>query len=143
MIPSIDRTTSPARKLKSLSNGFSLKYVHLGINYTPLLYEPTGFSIETKCVGEDWAEASHQISVWLAAYWKRRDGLLRGSAGRSAELSDVSFLPGIIIQGHDWFFIAATCRSDSSGAEMGTTAGLVRNYLLAMVKAGHRAIGPG
>jgi hypothetical protein len=91
---------------------------HFGINhtdYTPLLYEPIGISIETKCTGEDWAEARHQISVWLAAQWRRLDGLLlrraasmEATGGPAAELPDMTFLPGIIIQGHDWNFIAAT-----------------------------------
>jgi hypothetical protein len=70
-------------------------------------------SIETKTTGESWHEAKHQMSTWLAAHWNRLDSLLDGSSdgGKLPEqtpASDPTFLPAIIVQGHDWMFLAAT-----------------------------------
>jgi hypothetical protein len=101
---------------------------HSGINhtdYTPLLDYPISVSVETKHTGEDWKEALHQMSIWLAAHWNRLDSLVPSLGDRKGDgVTDGSdsavpaagddgrifpaFLPGIIIQGHDWFFVAAS-----------------------------------
>ncbi|KAH7019846.1 hypothetical protein EDB80DRAFT_771658 [Ilyonectria destructans] len=79
---------------------------HLSVNhtdYTPLINSPISLSIETKRTGEDWQAALQQMSTWMAGHWKRLRELAQESGAEGLE-----FLPGIIIQGHDWMFIAAT-----------------------------------
>ena len=88
---------------------------HAGINHTdyvPLLGCPISLSIETKRTGEDWKEALYQMSIWLVAHQKRLDSL-------STPLSSPTFLPGIIIQGYEWYFVAATrgCAREEGGWE--------------------------
>lgn len=43
------------------------------------------------------------MSTWIAGHWRRLRELVQQSGAEELE-----FLPGIIIQGHDWMFIAAT-----------------------------------
>ncbi|KAK2052991.1 hypothetical protein LY76DRAFT_525582 [Colletotrichum caudatum] len=96
--------------------------------YPALLERPIALSIETKVTGQDWAEAVNQISVWLLAQWDALDDLVsrtRSRAGATASpdadlgnLGDpkasaaaaarLVFLPGIVVQGHDWYFVAMT-----------------------------------
>ncbi|KAK7433525.1 hypothetical protein Landi51_13880 [Colletotrichum acutatum] len=95
--------------------------------YPALLERPIALSLETKVTGQDWAEAFNQISVWLLAQWDALDDLVlrtrsRGSAAsdgvRSGNVNDpkpsaaaaagLVFLPGIVVQGHDWYFVAMT-----------------------------------
>ncbi|KAH8659628.1 hypothetical protein BGZ61DRAFT_540186 [Ilyonectria robusta] len=79
---------------------------HLSVNhtdYTPLINSPISLSIETKRTGQDWEAALQQVSTWMAGHWKRLRELAQESGAEGLE-----FLPGIIIQGHDWMFIAAT-----------------------------------
>ncbi|KAH7140381.1 hypothetical protein B0J13DRAFT_586124 [Dactylonectria estremocensis] len=83
---------------------------HLSVNhtdYTPLINSPISLSIETKRTGEDWQTALEQISTWMAGHWRRLEELAT-SGPRKQAAENLQFLPGIIIQGHDWFFIAAT-----------------------------------
>lgn len=80
---------------------------HLSINhtdYTPLINCPISLSIETKRTGEGWQAALAQTSIWLSAQWKRLQELAQVSDGTDS----LAFLPAIIVQGHDWMFIAAT-----------------------------------
>ncbi|VUC32793.1 unnamed protein product [Clonostachys rosea] len=105
-------------------------------DYTPLMDKPISLSIETKRTGEDWRAALEQISTWMAGHWKKLDELVNangpaweseteqdaetqqdvagtrpeatGDAPGSGKRSRPEFLPGVIIQGHDWHFIAAT-----------------------------------
>ncbi|KAK6221467.1 hypothetical protein QIS74_04760 [Colletotrichum tabaci] len=97
--------------------------------YPALLERPIALSIETKVTGQDWAEAVNQISVWLLAQWDALDDLVlrtrrfRGGGAASphvdsenikeprpsaAAASGLVFLPGIVVQGHDWYFVAMT-----------------------------------
>ena len=80
---------------------------HSSINHTdyaPLLNCPISVSIETKRPGEDWQSALTQTSTWLSAQWKR----LRELASMNSASERLVFLPGIIVQGHDWNFVVAT-----------------------------------
>ncbi|KAJ3522980.1 hypothetical protein NM208_g12634 [Fusarium decemcellulare] len=78
--------------------------VHDSINHieAPWLHRlPMCIGIETKKTGEDWHAALEQMTIWLSAHWKRLGEL-------AVDLDSLPFLPGVIIQGHDWFFVAAT-----------------------------------
>lgn len=75
------------------------------INHTaldPLRSFPIYLGIETKKYGGDLRKADLQLCLWQAAQWT----LLTGQAGDA--ISILPFLPGIIVQGHEWKFIATT-----------------------------------
>lgn len=87
------------------------------INHTdfyPLRRRPIALSIKSKTTGNQLLEAEVQVGVWLAAQWR----LLESHAGRPVLDPEVAtnpvaavlppFLPAVIIQGHDWHFVAAT-----------------------------------
>lgn len=86
------------------------------INHTsfqPLLDKPIGLSLETKTPGAQWDQAVLQVSVWQAAQWRFLVYLARTCGYNADNYEDIvallpPFLPGIIIQGHDWNFVATT-----------------------------------
>lgn len=87
---------------------------HSSINHTdyaPLINCPISLSIETKRTGEDWQTALSQTSTWLSAHWKR----LRYLGHQEVGPNSLVFLPGIIVQGHDWNFVFATQGRESPG----------------------------
>ncbi|KAM5529337.1 hypothetical protein FOXYSP1_17181 [Fusarium oxysporum f. sp. phaseoli] len=74
-------------------------------DFVPLRACPISVSIETKLTGEEWQSAMAQQTVWLSAHWNCLDRLTGDSKVARDELC---FLPAIIVQGHDWTFLAAT-----------------------------------
>ncbi|KAK2052530.1 hypothetical protein LY76DRAFT_598530 [Colletotrichum caudatum] len=97
-------------------------------DYPALLTRPIFFSIETKTPGDKWAEAVNQMTAWLVAQWDVLDDQVfraqgadvvaadtYGAACRkpsAAAASGLVFLPGIIVQGHEWYFVAVTRAAD-------------------------------
>ncbi|KAK1958671.1 hypothetical protein LY78DRAFT_685942 [Colletotrichum sublineola] len=88
-------------------------------DYPGLLQRPIGLSIETKITGHEWAKAVNQIAVWLMAQWDALDDLVLQSGDGSVPVSaspaaaaGLAFLPGIIVQGHEWWFVAVTRKPD-------------------------------
>lgn len=87
------------------------------VNHTlhePLTHRPIGVSIETKHTGEKWKEAVYQVEIWTAAQFNKLEELMeevreiRGEQGvGSIDASCLPFLPIIIVQGHQWKFLAA------------------------------------
>ncbi|KAF4451960.1 hypothetical protein F53441_5136 [Fusarium austroafricanum] len=95
---------------------------------SPLSDNPIAVSIETKKTGEGWENARLQMEIWMAAHWQFLRKLLdlrqraanepssmkqaEGVNAPSSEADKVwqlpKFLPGIIIQGHDWHLIITT-----------------------------------
>ncbi|KAK1948920.1 hypothetical protein LY78DRAFT_594901 [Colletotrichum sublineola] len=103
------------------------------VNHTELsslLHRPIVLSIETKLTGHDLTEAMNQISAWLVAQWDYLDYLISGVSPASASTSKIqsrdtastrpstaaeaglAFLPGLVVLGHDWYFIAITRDKD-------------------------------
>lgn len=91
------------------------------LNHTaalPVRHRPIAFSIETKKTGEGAEAARLQIGVWLAAQWRFLEVLAGLSHGEDRVVLNTSptsavdtlplFLPGIVIQGHDWNLYIAT-----------------------------------
>jgi hypothetical protein len=98
-------------------------------SYAPLRSRPIGISIETKLTGEKWEDAMIQIEIWAAAHFTKLEELVRDAA-RNNDLSKAEaeededssgeggaedyspatlpFLPFVVVQGHDWNFLAAT-----------------------------------
>ncbi|EMT73499.1 hypothetical protein NOF04DRAFT_20549 [Fusarium oxysporum II5] len=95
-------------------------------NLAPLSDRPIAVSIETKKTGEGWENARLQMEVWMAAHWQFLRKLLelrRLAAEAVSSLKQTTegvtldpeekcklpeFLPGIIIQGHDWHLVITT-----------------------------------
>lgn len=73
-------------------------------DYLPLLDRPLCLSLETKQTGEDWKNGLGKLTSWFAGQWKRVGELTDASAKDSSHI----FLPGIVVQGHAWYFVAAT-----------------------------------
>ncbi|KAH6957657.1 hypothetical protein BKA56DRAFT_602290 [Ilyonectria sp. MPI-CAGE-AT-0026] len=71
-------------------------------SYAPLLRRPISISIETKRSGGHQTKAKLQMSIWQSAQWK----LLADLAG--PYLSELPFIPGVVIEGHEWKFVATT-----------------------------------
>ncbi|KAK2052499.1 hypothetical protein LY76DRAFT_526556 [Colletotrichum caudatum] len=81
-------------------NGRSINHTDLG----ELDRSPIALSIETKRSRDEWDKATLQLGTWLSAQWRSLDDL--GWKPTSA----IQFLPGIIVQGHYWYFVAALRR---------------------------------
>ncbi|KAJ0126677.1 Uncharacterized protein HZ326_30222 [Fusarium oxysporum f. sp. albedinis] len=77
-------------------------------SFDPLRTSPICLSIETKKYGGDVKKGDVQMASWQAAQWT----CLASQAGESIE--KLSFLPGIIVQGHHWSFVATTRRGDET-----------------------------
>ncbi|KAG9250840.1 uncharacterized protein F5Z01DRAFT_683689 [Emericellopsis atlantica] len=72
------------------------------INHTDsgsLCRHPIGLSVEVKSREGDALEAEVQMGTWHAAQWR---SMRRHAPDKAA----VEFLPGIIISGHEWYFVA-------------------------------------
>ncbi|KAG8413152.1 hypothetical protein J3459_015719 [Metarhizium acridum] len=100
---------SPRRKsaLSSAICHVAKQSDHFSINhsdYPPLIARPIGVSFEAKLPGSDWQPAIEQLSAWMGGHWMRISELNQSAD----DIADLQYLPGIIIQGHDWHFIAAT-----------------------------------
>uniref|UniRef100_A0A8H7K2S4 PD-(D/E)XK nuclease-like domain-containing protein n=1 Tax=Bionectria ochroleuca TaxID=29856 RepID=A0A8H7K2S4_BIOOC len=68
----------------------------------PLRHRPIGVSIEKKRYGGHERKAEYQLGIWHSAQWK----LLAEQAGD--HINHLAFIPGIIVQGHDWKLIVTT-----------------------------------
>lgn len=95
------------------------KTPHRSINHTehiPLSTRPITLSIETKRFDGSSAQALYQMSTWLSAHWIYLQSLLLMKDHREGQEPSAQdqtharppFLPGIIIEGHNWAFVAAT-----------------------------------
>ncbi|KAH0182534.1 hypothetical protein KCV03_g10291, partial [Aureobasidium melanogenum] len=73
--------------------------------YGPLTNKPIVVSIETKPEGESLREAEVQLAVWAAAHFTRLRDLLDES---KAETTDLPWLPLLIAQGPQWYFLFAS-----------------------------------
>jgi hypothetical protein len=73
--------------------------------YGPLTNKPIVVSIETKPEGESLQEAEIQLAVWAAAHLSRLRDLLDES---KAEMTGLPWLPLLIAQGPQWYFLFAS-----------------------------------
>lgn len=109
---SSDHHRSIAKALKAEPHG-SINHT----DHTPVFDTPISISIETKRSDGTWGDAVYQMSTLFTAHWARLQSACP-SATTTAEREDPGntgiqqyrpiCLPGIIIQGHDWMFVAAT-----------------------------------
>ncbi|KAI8664776.1 hypothetical protein NCS56_00911400 [Fusarium sp. Ph1] len=91
--------------------------------FTSLASHPISLSIETKMHGGDGRRADVQMAAWQAAQWS----FLEAHAGGAVK--NLAFLPGVIVQGHEWKFVATTRKDNKmtlwSSHQFGTTMTLV------------------
>ncbi|KAL6399375.1 hypothetical protein AUP68_17921 [Ilyonectria robusta] len=105
----------------------------LSINPTddlPLLCHPIAIPIETKRPGEGLDTANLQVATWLSSHFVFLQRLVdAGSLLPSDDdqpvpsLNDIGFLPGLIVQGNMWTFVAATREGSRTVIWSGTTIG--------------------
>ena len=74
-------------------------------DYFALRRRPIAISIETKKRSGQQDAAELQIGTWHKAQWKLLTQLTARSGG---SLDKLPFLPGVIINGHEWTFVATT-----------------------------------
>jgi hypothetical protein len=89
--------------------------------YGPLTTKPILVSIGTKSEGESLQEAEIQLAVWAAAHLSRLRDMLDES---KAELTDLPWLPLLIAQGPQWYFLL------TSHSAAGTTVSLCNSQEL-------------
>ncbi|KAK6221150.1 hypothetical protein QIS74_04879 [Colletotrichum tabaci] len=63
---------------------------------------PITLSIETKSTSEEQGRAILQMGIWHACQWRNIRELGQGCVPPGLE-----FLPGLLILGHEWFFVAS------------------------------------
>jgi hypothetical protein len=73
--------------------------------HTPLQMRPIAVNIETKRTGEGWDAALLQVGVWVAAQFVKLEQLV---TLQEKDVNDIPWLPVVIVQGHDWWFLAAS-----------------------------------
>ncbi|KAH8656461.1 hypothetical protein BGZ61DRAFT_372283 [Ilyonectria robusta] len=71
--------------------------------------DPIAISIETKRHAENWDNAILQMGTWHSAQWR---SLVWGRSQQPVR--HIDFLPGIIIQGHSWLFVATIFKNNKA-----------------------------
>ncbi|KAK2053474.1 hypothetical protein LY76DRAFT_274210 [Colletotrichum caudatum] len=71
--------------------------------FIPIASRPVAASIETKRDDSHTQKAALQMGIWHTGQWK----FLLDKAGSDA-LGGLPFLPGIVVHGHRWCFVATT-----------------------------------
>ncbi|KAL6366252.1 hypothetical protein LRP88_00097 [Fusarium phalaenopsidis] len=110
--PALDLDTGADAAVQQLQDSV----VENSINHTafdPLRSFPICLSVETKKYGGDLKKADLQLCSWQAAQWT----MLAGQAGSA--ISRLPFLPGIIVQGHEWKFVATTRTNEETVRALG------------------------
>ncbi|KAH7304595.1 hypothetical protein B0I35DRAFT_445085 [Stachybotrys elegans] len=97
-LPEDQGTIDAIRRLRS---GDSINHTDWGT----LSKHPIAISIETKRHGEQYDAALLQIATWHSAQW-------RSLRWGGKALPTLKFLAGLIVQGHDWQFVASTLGED-------------------------------
>ncbi|RKK23541.1 hypothetical protein BFJ66_g17466 [Fusarium oxysporum f. sp. cepae] len=131
--PASTEVTYSGKFGKSYSDGYPWAYWvpspssrEKSVNHTsfdPLRTSPICLSIETKKYGGDVKKGDVQMASWQAAQWT----CLASQAGDSIE--KLPFLPGIIVQGHHWSFVATTRRGDETTLWASTPIGTTMTSL--------------
>ncbi|KAK2051531.1 hypothetical protein LY76DRAFT_528409 [Colletotrichum caudatum] len=78
-------------------------------DYDFLLDNPIALSIESKR-SEGFEAATLQIGTWHAAHWTFLERVVHDSS----DLDALGFLPGLIVQGAEWYFVASTRQDDKT-----------------------------
>ncbi|KAJ3521278.1 hypothetical protein NM208_g13367 [Fusarium decemcellulare] len=135
--PEHDQQPDMASHVDNLRSLLPLQSINITSDI-PLLNRPLAVPIETKRTGEGGDDAALQVSTWLEAQLEllhrlvRRCQVLSSTYNDLPALSDIGFLPGLIIQGDDWNFVAATRQDNEtviwSKMSIGTTSDVAGIY---------------
>ncbi|TQN73718.1 hypothetical protein CSHISOI_01674, partial [Colletotrichum shisoi] len=74
-------------------------------SYFHLRDNPVSVSVESKRPGGSVDDAQLQMGIWHAVQWAFLD---EATARIGSTLQDLPFLPGLIVQGEHWYFVATT-----------------------------------
>ncbi|KAK1973953.1 hypothetical protein LZ30DRAFT_787392 [Colletotrichum cereale] len=96
--------------------GYSINHT----DFYPLRTRPIALSIETKVHGEGLATAESQLLTWHLNQWRVLERLVERTTPRQPL---PEFLPGVIVQGHDWSLVASTKTDDCVTLWTGQTIG--------------------
>ncbi|KAH8657295.1 hypothetical protein BGZ61DRAFT_371520 [Ilyonectria robusta] len=134
--------TSDTSQLAATQSLIQTARVHLTGNvinhtdYYPLRQRPMALGIETKKTGEGWDSAALQIGVWHVAHWDLLTELSRTdtqdetvSDARPQKARLPEFLPGLIIQGHDWYLVVTTREASQTILWTKLTIGTTSNVM--------------
>ncbi|KPM35264.1 hypothetical protein AK830_g11308 [Neonectria ditissima] len=117
-----DNTNADSEALQALAQHTPT----LSVNHTdfpPIQLRPIVLSIETKRPGKELDMAQLQMGVWHAAQWKFLRSIVAKTAPVEREtlvdeaMSELGYIPGIIIQGHRWLFVFSTMESKTTTTE--------------------------
>ncbi|OQN95429.1 hypothetical protein B0A48_18486 [Cryoendolithus antarcticus] len=98
--------------------------------YAPLRAAPIVVNIETKLEGQNWDDAQHQWTIWVAAQIAQINILLT-EAGHGPDQVSLLPFPLFITQGPDWFFLVAEAGDPIvlwSKVLIGSTTSLLGTY---------------
>ncbi|KAK7433629.1 hypothetical protein Landi51_13847 [Colletotrichum acutatum] len=98
-------------------------------SYQPLRRRPIGLSIETKGHDEGLIDAKTQLLIWFEAQWEVLERLAKQNEPPQPL---PEFLPGVIVEGHKWYFVASTRNGTETilwmKQELGTTEEAIGVY---------------
>ncbi|KPM42100.1 hypothetical protein AK830_g4454 [Neonectria ditissima] len=115
-------------------------------DFMPISARPLVLSIETKKPGVHWDTAQLQVGVWHASQWgflqwavgqklqraqgvPEEDGRVEFEAKRRAILSSLGFIPGVIVQGHEWNLVLSTYENGKTKLWTKCQFGTTKDYL--------------
>ncbi|KAG6990635.1 hypothetical protein FocnCong_v020117 [Fusarium oxysporum f. sp. conglutinans] len=101
--PSAD-TPAPAHAIMQLRKILPCSVIN-HTDYRPLRDRPMAVTVETKRRHVSLEAAELQTGTWHSAHWEFLSRRLEKTGGTFDKLS---FLPGILVQGHDWSFVVTT-----------------------------------
>ncbi|KAG8427712.1 hypothetical protein J3459_006431 [Metarhizium acridum] len=111
--------SSDRSKLNRLRRRLPLNTVNHTDNPS-LVLDPICVSIETKKAASSTDEARKQLAVWQASQWKQLTMLLycvdenRAEEDVASRLAELPFLPGVIINGHEWSLYVTTREGETT-----------------------------
>ncbi|KAK7414184.1 hypothetical protein QQX98_006970 [Neonectria punicea] len=115
-------------------------------DFMPISTRPLVLSIDTKKPGVHWDTAQLQVGVWHASQWAflqwavgqklqraqgvpEEDGRAEFEAERLAILSSLGFIPGVIVQGHEWNLVLSTYENGKTKLWTKSPFGTTKDYL--------------
>ncbi|GKT67508.1 hypothetical protein ColTof4_14432 [Colletotrichum tofieldiae] len=101
------RVADAIKLVRTLSGFKTLNHT----SYYLLRDKPVSLSIECKKPGGSLDNAALQMGVWHTAQW---NFLSRLAGIRGFDLASLPCLPGIIVQGEQWFFVASTRQANTT-----------------------------
>ncbi|KAJ2890616.1 hypothetical protein MKZ38_001611 [Zalerion maritima] len=116
----VGRARSAQEKIRRLCRNNTLTNTINHTSFVPLAELPICLSIESKRQGEGSDKAELQLGIWLSTQWKFLGQILGGGSnnveerdGRLLLQQSLSFIPGILVQGHRWFLIISVLAADT------------------------------